>query len=350
MDNIAFNIELEEIDDHFTEKLNENLNKMREQIHSSYENTPKPWMQNTYRGSDSPLTMSSNSDSDDITLKTSDIHIAKLNVLDALNVYFRCQKYMYDQSNISANYKNNCVYGITISITSSICIFVSFLETYQWRTVIIIVLNAIVSILLILSKYWKYETVAELYHYISRQFELISDSIDNIQSINGNNLSQHHITTKVRELEKRVVETRDIPNIFIPLFIQVLYPVSSNINMFSFIKKVEARIVYLNDELHNINIEMNYIVKKYFNNMGPRESNRMQFLLDKKIANKSDLKYAENAYVYLEEIFTKELNKAEYYRNNYFYSYFISPPQFTIDHSHCNPFVDEYISFILPKQ
>lgn len=349
MENVNFDIELEEIDNHFTEKLNENLNKIREQLYASDVNAPKPWIQNRYRGSDSPVTMSSNSDSEDLTVQTI-VHITKINVLDTLNMYFICQKYMYDQSNISTLYKNNCISGITISITSGICIFISFLDTYQWRTVIIIVLNAIVACLLLLSKYWKLETTAELYSYISRQFELISDSIDNMQPNNEHTLSQHHINTKVRELEKRVVETRDIPNIIIPMFIQVHYPVTSNINIFSFIKKVDARIVYLNDELNNINQEMNYIVKKYFNNMGPRESNRMQFLLDKKIAIKTDAKYAENAYTYLEEIFTRERNKAEYYINNHLYRYFNKPPKFEIDHSRCNPFVDEYISFILPKQ
>lgn len=342
MENIDFTIELEEIDDHFTEKLNENLEKIREQLHQNSENIPKQCMQHTYRDSDSPLTMSSNYD--DNSMQSS--HILKLNVLDTLNVYFRCQRYMYEQSSRVAKYKNNCISIITISISSSICIFISFLETYQWRTVIV-VLNAIVSILLILSKYWQFATIAELYSYISRQFELIADTIDSAQS--NDKLTQYHINVKVRELEKRVTETRDIPNIIIPSYIQVLYSVSSNINIFSFIKKVDARIVYLH-EIHTINVEMNYIVKKYFNNMGQRETNRMQFLLDRKTILKQEQKHAENAYAYLEEIFTRELNKAEYHRNYYLYSYFVSPPNFTIDHSRCNPFVDEYIAFILPKK
>ena len=183
MENIAFNIALEEIDDHFTEKLNDNLNKIREQLQYSHENTSKPWIQNIHRSSDSPVTMSSNSgsDSDDITVKTTDIHTEKLNVLDTLNIYFRCQKYMYDQSSKNTLFKHNCVSGITISITSGICIFISFIEMYQWRTVIIIVLNVIVSILLLLSKYWKLEITAELYSYISRQFELISKLSINLE-------------------------------------------------------------------------------------------------------------------------------------------------------------------------
>ena len=159
---------------------------------------------------------------DDITLKTADIHMTKLNVLDTLNVYFRCQKYMYDQSSKITLFKHNCISGITISITSGICIFISFLETYQWRTVIIIVLNAIVSVLLLLSKYWKLETTSELYLYISRQFELISDNIEHMKSYNGGAIQMH---TKVRELEKRVIETRDIPNITFTTYIQAIYPV-----------------------------------------------------------------------------------------------------------------------------
>lgn len=354
MENIAFNIELDEIDDHFTEKLNENLNKIREQLQASDENASKPWIQYIHRSNDSPVTMSSNSgsDSDDITLKTADIHIENLNVLDTLNVYFRCQKDMYDKSSKNTLFKDNCISVITISITSGICVFISLLESSQWGTVIIIVLNIIVSVLLLLSKYWKLETTAELYSYISRQFELISENIEQMQPCNNYTISPHKMHTKVRELEKRVVETRDIPNITVPTYIQVLYPVSSNINMFSFIKKVDSRILYLNDELRTINQEMNYIVKKYLNNMSQRETNRMQFLLEKKTKNKHNLKYAENAYAYLEEIFTRELNKAEYYRNNYFYiyRYFSNPPQFVIDHSRCNPFVDEYIAFILPNK
>ena len=350
MDNIEFKIALEDIDDHFTEKLNENLNKIREQFHSKHENAPKHFVHNIRRNDDSPLTMSSNGDSDDITLKTVDIYATKLNILDTLDVYFRCQKSMHEMSSKDASFKNNCMFGITISITSSICVFISFLESYQWRTFIVIALNAFVSFLLLLSKYFKLETSADLHFYISRQFELMCENIDVFQPSHNYEITPQKIHTKVRELEKRVVETRDIANINIPSYIQVLYPVSANINMFSFIKKVDVRIAFLNEQLHNINMEINYITKKFANNMKQREQNRLQYLLDNKVKTKVDVKHAENAYAYLEEIFTRELNKAEYCKNNVLQSYFSKMPLFDIDHSRCNPFVDEYISFIIPKK
>ena len=339
-------IDSSELDNRFTEILNNDLLKIREHfLDQNYQISS-----NTYRGSDSPVTMSSNGDIGDTIIITDINNNNKLNILDTLNVYFQCQKCMYEQSNIITIYKHNCVYGITMSISSGICIFISFLETYKWRTVIIIVLNIIICILLVLAKYWKLETTAELYLYISRQFELISNTAENMQSSDYNGYNQN-IYSKIRELEKRVIETRDIPNIVLPSFIQNIYPVSSNINMFSFIKKVRDRINILNGEISSINQEIKYISQKNPNNMGPRETNRMQFLLDKKTITKTNLTNAENAYSYMEEIFTRELNRAEYYKNNCMYIYFrTSQPSFVIDHSRCNSFVDEYISFILPKK
>ena len=130
-----------------------------------------------------------------------------------------------------------------------------------------------------------------------------------------------------------------------------MYPISSNINMFLFIRKVEERIDEMNEELMNINREIKYIMQKYSNTMGQRETNRIQFLLDKKVSTKTNLTNAENAYSYMEEIFTRERNRAAYYTNNCIHMYFIkSPTSFVIDHTRCNLFVDEYISFILPKK
>lgn len=345
MENIIdLNIDSNDLDNRFTEILNNDLIKIREQfLDKNYQIHG-----NTYRGSDSPVTMSSNGDIGD-TIIIADMN-NKLNILDTLNVYFQCQKCMYEQSNIITIYKHNCVYGVTISLSSSICIFISFLETYKWRTVSVIVLNVIICILLVLAKYWKLETAAEMYLYISRQFELISNTSENMQ-YNHTSGDKQHIYSKIRELEKRVVETRDIPNIAIPLFIKDIYPISSNINMFLFIRKVEERIDELNEKLLTINREIKYIIQKYFNTMGQRETNRMQFLLDEKVSTKTNLTNAENAYSYMEEIFTRERNRAEYYRNNFIHMYFRkSLTSFVIDHTRCNPFVDEYISFILPKK
>ena len=338
------NIGIDEIDTHFTRKLDDDLCKLREQLYDTYENMDSlPQIQNTYRGSDSPLTMSSNSDGEVNDINSygiKNINLNEISVIDVLMTYFRCQKYIYEQASAISQCKHNAIFGVTITLSSSICIFVSFLEMYQWRTMIIIIFNAVISILLCIIKHFKLEQNAGLYMYLSWQYELMSDSIKQ----KPNNIS------KIRELESRIIEMRDIPNIVIPQSIRVLYPVSSNINIFSFIKKVNARNMYITGELHKTKVEIEYILKKYKDNMKPRENNRLHYLLDLKENLKKELILVQNAYTYMEEIFTREINKADYYSQNYMQLFFANNTEFSINHTRCNVFVDEYISFILPKK
>jgi len=343
----TIHIDPDELDNHFTKKLNDNLFNIQKQLQNTYEQSAKFSVQNTHRGSDSPFTMSSDSEGEETGKNTSyvnDIHTNELSVMDVLTTYFRCQKYIYEQSNILMQSRYNGIFGVVISMTSSVCIFISFLETYRWRTVIIVVFNAIVTILLVMTKHLKLEQNAELYLYLSRQCEFIADNIKHVHA----NKSMH--SAKIRELETRLIETRDIPNIIIPQSIQVLYPVSSNVNIFSFIKKVNARILFITEELNKVKYEIDYILRKYKDNMGHRENNRMHYLLEMKENLKKDLKLVQTAYVYLEEIFTREINRADYYGQTCEQLWCNSNTDFAINHSHCNSFVDEYIAFILPKK
>jgi len=341
MDKITLNEH--DVDTYFTKKLTNDLQNIKEHA-IFYENMPKSHLQNIYRESDSPLTISS-SGSDDIHINTND---NKINLLNALSIYCKCQKCMYEQSNIVTRYKSNCIYGITISITSGICIFISFLESYQWK-IIIIVLNIIVSILLVLIKYLKLETTAEIYLYMSRHFDVVSNNIINNYLTNENNVYAQDINIRIKELTHRITEIKDIYHIIIPIGIKHIYPVGSNIDISLFIKKVNDRISNLNEELIFTNNEIKYILRNYSNNMGAIETNRMNFLVDKKTQIRSELKQVQNAFSYIEEIFTKEINKAQYYRSN-ICKYFIDATDFRIDHSHCNVYVDDYITFILPQE
>ena len=119
--------------------------------------------------------------------------------------------------------------------------------------------------------------------------------------------------------------------------------------MFAFIKKVNTQTGNIADEMQKTNTELQYIVKKYNNNMTTRESQRYHFLLDVKKTLKKNQSDVKNAYSYMEELLTLELNKADFYRYNCVRIYFPTNIEFSIDHSHCNPFVDKYIKFVIPK-
>lgn len=400
MKNIDFTID--ELDNHFTEKLNESLYEIEKRLtnnEKSHFNTLSDHgaeivYESAYRENDSPLTMSINSDYDenytihnslscdnisiDDNLNTTQASrsggcaisshghintrkhriIPTSNVLASaiavINIYCKGQKYMYERASVITQYQHNAIYCITISITSGVCIFITFMET-SWKNIIIIVLNAIVCILLVILKYLKLETSAELYLYISKQFEFIYNMSNKFPE---NTVGARYevlvgcnkiIPEKMKALEDRIVETMDIPTMNIPQIIQKLYPITTNINIFAFIKKVDTQKEYISHELQKLNTELQYIVKKYNNNMGVRESQRFHFLLDIKKTLKKEQNDIKNAYSYMEELLTLEINKADFYTYNCMRIYFSNNTDFSIDHSHCNPFVDEYIRFIIPK-
>uniref|UniRef100_A0A6C0JZF6 Uncharacterized protein n=1 Tax=viral metagenome TaxID=1070528 RepID=A0A6C0JZF6_9ZZZZ len=345
MQNIKINIDLDEIDNHYTEKLNENLEKIREQYLSTKENMNP---HNNYifeKDADSPLTMSVNSENENMSECV--INTDDLNVMDIINSYFRCQKNIYEQCAIISNRNNNIIFLTTITITTSSCVFILFLETYQLK-ISIIILNIIITMLLLISKYCKLERNAELYLCISKQFGMMLDNVKNTQI---DNQLYSHIqcdNSKIKERETRYNEILDIHNIRIIPRIQILYPVSSNINIFSFIKKIDSKKIITKNKLNNTKSEIRYILNKYSNSMGSRENNRLTFLIELKDTLKKEMNNITNSYSYMDEIFTREAIIAN--QNKYFYNWFASKIHFYIDHSHCNPIVDEYITFILSNQ
>ena len=352
------------MDNHFREKLNEDLQKITDKYNNSDEkNITKQWNQYLYmyRGNDSPLTMSNNNSDDDDYIKTSlssdmqfqaigDYVLSNSNAIDVLKTYLYCQKQLFQQCSHITLYNHNALFLVTVTIPSSICIIIAFIDVYIWSTYVVIISNAMITLLLVIMKYSKLEIKSELYKYISYQFDIIVDTL-NSQLENTNSAIPKKI--KVRELEKRIIEMKKIHSINTLNVITGLYPVSHNINIFAFIKKVETGKVCIKEDLNKINNEIKYILKHYPEDViTTREKNRLEFLLDNKKKIKVQESHIENAYSYMDEIIIREHNIAHrmYNKNSIPWCSYNSHQTFTVNNEHCNPFVDEYITFIIPKK
>jgi hypothetical protein len=206
-----------------------------------------------------------------------------------------------------------------------------------------------------LTIYLKPETKSILYLYISKQFDYISESL--LQLIDQNKTpNSHQRNIIVQDIEKKYNNIIQDFVSHIPYEVQKIYPICCNIAIFTFIKKTNNRKQFLINELRKIKMEMNFILQHYTNNsinnpsINQKEKNRLYYLLSNKDVIKTQLKHVKNAYAYMIEILTKECNHAEYYKNNFKRVYFSSKKYYTINYSHCNPFVDEYLDFIIPKK
>ena len=173
------------------------------------------------------------------------------------------------------------------------------------------------------------------------------------------------VLNKIREAEKKISEIKDSNNILIPEEIKRLFPIICNINIFSFIKKIELNKKMLINKLKDIKNEIRFILYKWenennkniANKTGKRlseiqnidhlkEQNRLQFLYETKKKTKDEIIELSNSYSYIYTIFSKEIKIADSKKNSCFFYFFNKK----VDNSYFktnNPVIDKYLNFIL---
>ena len=272
------------------------------------------------------------------------------NETDILMTYFKCQKNIYEQSAYILHSKSTILHCIALCNLIGISICISFIKSNETTIITVIISNMTIVICIMLSIYLKPESKSMLYYYISKQFDYISESLVYLieQNKHSNNYRQRSII--VQDIEKKYNNLLQELSNNLPYEIQKIYPISCNIGIFTFIKKINNRKQFLLNEIKKTKLEINFIMRNYENDsIKQMEKNRLHFLLTTKESLKTDLKYVKNAYNYMDEILTRENNYAETCKNNLIHIYFTKQKYYTINYSHCNSFVDEYLSFIIPK-
>jgi uncharacterized protein YcgL (UPF0745 family) len=276
------------------------------------------------------------------------------NEMDILLAYFKCQKNMYEQSGYILQYKSTILHSISLFITIGISIVISFINSIQTTIIVVIISNMSICIIIMCTMYLKSESKSTLYLYISKQFDYISESLLHLLD-QTKNPNSHQRSIIIQDIENKYNNIIQNYVSQIPYEVNKIYPICCNIAIFTFIKKINNRKQFLINELRKIKVEMSVILKHCTNDsnntsINQKEKNRLYYLLNNKEVLKTQLKHVKTAYAYMIEILTKECNHAEYYNNNFKRIYFSSKKYYTINYSHCNPFVDEYLDFIIPKK
>jgi hypothetical protein len=174
------------------------------------------------------------------------------------------------------------------------------------------------------------------------------------------------VLNKIRDIEKRMNEIKETNRYLIPEEIKYIFPVICNINIFSFIKKIELNKKVLINKLKDVKNEIRFILYKWDNgNFVPesvetrngrlseiknidflKERNRLQFLYDIKNKTRDEIIELSNAYAYIDAIFSKEIKIADSKKNSCYFYFFNNK----IDTSYFktnNQAIDKYLNFIL---
>jgi hypothetical protein len=115
----------------------------------------------------------------------------------------------------------------------------------------------------------------------------------------------------MKEVEKKINEIKETTTIFIPNEVKQIFPIICNVNIFSFIKRIEIYKKNLLVKFKDIKNEILYIEWKWGDKMENKEQKRLDFLLKMKEKIKDEILQYKNAYGCIDELFMREIKQAD---------------------------------------
>lgn len=274
------------------------------------------------------------------------------NEIDILITYMKGQKHLYSNANHVTETKLYALMFTAISLTTFISVVPPFLPKSDWNLILVCVCNAIATLLLTIIKYLKLESSCNTYILIANMYDKLENSLDftnNKLSFMENESEQNTIVLeKIKELEFKITETKDLCQILIPAEVKAHYPILYNTNIFRFIQKMESHRKTLIVRFKDIKNEIRYILHKWSQSENEtetakkiKEKHRLLYLMELKEKTKAELIEYKNTYNQIDEIFMKEIKYAESL------GFFTRPPNYHVESM--NPIVKDYLKLVSNK-
>lgn len=295
--------------------------------------------------------------------------------IDILTTYVKGQKNLYIQSKYLTQRKLNCLMFPSLFLTAAITVIAPFIECQHWSPGLISGLNACIALFISMINYLKLESSVENYLQIANTYDKLETALEMTSNrlgfLESNDDKKRVVLAKIRDVEKKMNEIKESNTILIPEEIKHMFPVICNINIFSFIHRIEFQKQTLMMKFKDVKNEIRYILRKWQkqlhienNELDPitihdmkslenlKEKNRLQFLYEIKEKIKSELLHYRNAYGNIDELFIKEIKKAESNKMGWFRCFLCIFCQVNhkVDYIGINPVIDGYLKAIFVEE
>ena len=244
--------------------------------------------------------------------------------MDILITFMKGQKNIYMQSKYITQRKLNCLMIPILILSAGMAVFSPFIQDYNWSGGFISGLNIIITTFVSMMNYMKYETYVEMYLQLANHYDKMEISLEMSNSqllfIENENEKNDLVLSKLKEVELKINELKEIYNILIPSDVRQLFPIICNLNILSLITKMENYKKMLIHKFKDVKNEIRYILYKWKkenivsveNPEKSKEKNRLVFLYQIKENIKNELLESKKIYDYVEDIFIREIKNAEY--------------------------------------
>jgi hypothetical protein len=286
------------------------------------------------------------------------------NEIDILTTYMRGQKYIYTHAKYLTQKKLDYLKFPSLFFAALITIIAPFISCSPGGAIFISIANGIIGLCISLMNYLRFESPVAMYLQMANHYDKLETSLELTNSkllfIENDNDKKMLVLNKIRDIEKRMNEIKETNQYLIPEEIKYIFPVICNINIFSFIKKIERYKKNLIIKFKDMKNEIRYILHKWkkqnltmnsiketenLNNI--KEKNRLLFLYDMKDKLKTEIVEFRNTYNFIDDVFTKEIHTAEVKKKDWLFYYFSLGKKNSLEYVHgINPILDKYFDFI----
>ena len=283
--------------------------------------------------------------------------------LDILLTYLKGQRHIFNQASRVTLQKFNFLMFPALFITGSLTVLSPFLNTIGWSNLLVSVLNAILTIMITINNFMKWQAIAAIHLTISNQFDKLAISVEMSRNqflfVDDGKEKARLILDKMRETETRIMNIQNNYNdVVIPYEVQLLNPIISHINIFSFIKKIEHHKKTLIMKYKHVKNEIRFAMVKWDPPLTEecqtkdQQISEMQKLMEKKNTIKQSIiqNNNNNVYSYIENLFIREIQHSQkYYTYHSAGMFLILRPKPLERTEYGNTVVDEYLNFIFTK-
>ena len=245
------------------------------------------------------------------------------NEIRILQTYFNGQKNLYNYSKNITFRKLNLLMIPAFVLSASGTIIVPFVMEFEWSAGFISAIYAIIAFLLLLIRYYKLESSYQQFSILVDRYDKLNSSLELV-----NNRLLFEFSDAVEErLIRRDFESKlsDVTNVVVPEDVKRIFPVICNINIFSFIRKIENHKRLLILEYVNKKNEIRYIQYKgrdVGSNKRKKDS-RYQSLLDDENRLKNEIVEYNSIYDSIDAEFYREIRDAELIMKKWFVLFFV---------------------------
>jgi len=342
-DTVAVNINLEEYsDNHFMNKLNEDLDKMRDKHILRIHQRLKDIESNSPVSTSSRINISnpsSDSEDDDCfeegylsdeqppvsVISFSKPPLKKLTFrevrdsihkyyemddkysseLDIVSTFLKGQKHMVLKAADITQLKTNLVLIPAALGSITITIFSLLSKCSPWSGGFLAGLNSFVCILYFMNVVFKWESSSLLYRQWAIQIDKLEQSFDL-----SDQDKEDCVLDILRDMEKRYMDLKETMTESLPIELKTIYPILYNVNIFTFIKKIELYKKNLIVKFKDIKNEIRYIQWRWSDNLELKGKTRLNFLYKIKEKIKGEILHYKNAYGSMDEMMIKELKRS----------------------------------------